>query len=281
MKSLGIDIGSSSVKVSLLDIASGECAASSANPATEMPIGSPQSGWAEQDPEMWWHYVCEGIRTIAAQGFAMSDVVSVGITYQMHGLVCLDRQGRPLRPSIIWCDSRAVEIGAEALEGIGREFCLAHTLNSPGNFTASKLAWVRRNEPGVFAQIHKFMLPGDYIAYRLSGRMSTSVSGLSEQILWDFEEERRADFVAGWYGIPPEMIPEAGVSIGTEARTDEAAERLLGIPAGTPISYRAGDQPNNAFRSTSWRRAKSPQQAARAAWYTASRTNAKPTRSRA
>lgn len=238
MKSLGIDIGSSSVKVSLLDIASGECAASSANPATEMPIGSPQSGWAEQDPEMWWHYVCEGIRTIAAQGFAMSDVVSVGITYQMHGLVCLDKQGRPLRPSIIWCDSRAVEIGAEALEGIGREFCLAHTLNSPGNFTASKLAWVRRNEPGVFAQIYKFMLPGDYIAYRLSGRMSTSVSGLSEQILWDFEEERRADFVAGWYGIPQEMIPEAGVSIGTEARTDEAAERLLGIPAGTPISYR-------------------------------------------
>ncbi|WP_443601867.1 xylulokinase, partial [Alistipes finegoldii] len=206
MKSLGIDIGSSSVKVSLLDIASGECAASSANPATEMPIGSPQSGWAEQDPEMWWHYVCEGIRTIAAQGFAMSDVVSVGITYQMHGLVCLDKQGRPLRPSIIWCDSRAVEIGAEALEGIGREFCLAHTLNSPGNFTASKLAWVRRNEPGVFAQIYKFMLPGDYIAYRLSGRMSTSVSGLSEQILWDFEEERRADFVAGWYGIPQEMI---------------------------------------------------------------------------
>lgn len=247
MKSLGIDIGSSSVKVSLLDIASGECAASSANPATEMPIGSPQSGWAEQDPEMWWHYVCEGIRTIAAQGFAMSDVVSVGITYQMHGLVCLDRQGRPLRPSIIWCDSRAVEIGAEALEGIGREFCLAHTLNSPGNFTASKLAWVRRNEPGVFAQIYKFMLPGDYIAYRLSGRMSTSVSGLSEQILWDFEEERRADFVAGWYGIPQKTIPEAGVSIGTEARTDEAAERLLGIPAGTPISYRAGDQPNNAF----------------------------------
>ena len=247
MKSLGIDIGSSSVKVSLLDIASGECAASSANPATEMPIGSPQSGWAEQDPEMWWHYVCEGIRTIAAQGFAMSDVVSVGITYQMHGLVCLDKQGRPLRPSIIWCDSRAVEIGAEALEGIGREFCLAHTLNSPGNFTASKLAWVRRNEPGVFAQIYKFMLPGDYIAYRLSGRMSTSVSGLSEQILWDFEEERRADFVAGWYGIPQEMIPEARVSIGTEARTDEAAERLLGIPAGTPISYRAGDQPNNAF----------------------------------
>lgn len=258
MKSLGIDIGSSSVKVSLLDIASGECAASSANPATEMPIGSPQSGWAEQDPEMWWHYVCEGIRTIAAQGFAMSDVVSVGITYQMHGLVCLDKQGRPLRPSIIWCDSRAVEIGAEALEGIGREFCLAHTLNSPGNFTASKLAWVRRNEPGIFAQIYKFMLPGDYIAYRLSGRMSTSISGLSEQILWDFEEERRADFVAGWYGIPQETIPEAGVSIGTEAARTKRPNGCWASPQALRSPTAPGTSPTTPFRSTSWRRAKSP-----------------------
>lgn len=247
MKSLGIDIGSSSVKVSLLDIASGECVASAANPTAEMPIDSPQSGWAEQEPEMWWRYVCEGVRAIAAQGFGMSEVVSVGITYQMHGLVCLDKAGRSLRPSIIWCDSRAVQIGDEALEGIGREFCLSHALNSPGNFTASKLAWVRRNDPGLFAQIHKFMLPGDYIAYRLSGRMSTSVSGLSEQILWDFMEERPAAFVADWYGIPQAMIPEADVSIGLQAHTDDAAEKLLGIPAGTPISYRAGDQPNNAF----------------------------------
>lgn len=246
MKSLGIDIGSSSVKVSLLDIATGACVASSTNPAQEMPIDAPQSGWAEQDPEMWWRYVCEGIRRIAAE-HPMSDVRSIGITYQMHGLVCLDEAGRPLRRSIIWCDSRAVGIGAEALEALGRDRCLEHVLNSPGNFTASKLAWVKRNEPELFAKVHKFMLPGDYIAYRLSGRMSTSISGLSEQILWDFREERLARFVADWYGIPERMIPEADVSIGIQARTDEAAERLLGIPAGTPISYRAGDQPNNAF----------------------------------
>lgn len=205
-----------------------------------MPIEALRSGWAEQDPEMWWHYVREGIRQIAVK-HPMREVAAIGITYQMHGLVALSEEGEPLRKSIIWCDSRAVGIGAEALEGIGREFCLEHTLNSPGNFTASKLAWVKRNEPEIFAKIHKFMLPGDYIAYRLSGRMSTSISGLSEQILWDFKEERRADFVADRYGIPHAMIPDADVSIGIQAHTDAATERELGIPAGTPISYRAGD----------------------------------------
>lgn len=251
MKSLGIDIGSSSVKVSLLEIATGECVASATNPAQEMPIEAPLAGWAEQDPEMWWHYVCEGIRQIAtALPGAMREVVSIGITYQMHGLVCLDRAGRPLRKAIIWCDSRAVEIGAGALEAIGRDFCLGHALNSPGNFTASKLAWVKRHEPELFARIDRFMLPGDYIAFRLSGERNTTVSGLSEQILWDFQEERRADFVADCYGIPHGMIPEAVPSIGIGARTDAATERLLGIPARTPISYRAGDQPNNAFSLT-------------------------------
>ncbi len=246
MKSLGIDIGSSSVKVSLLDIASGECIASSTNPQQEMPIEALQSGWAEQDPEMWWHYVVEGIRKIG-KDHPMSEVAAIGITYQMHGLVALAKDHKPLRKAIIWCDSRAVEIGAEALEQIGRDICLEHALNSPGNFTASKLAWVKRNEPELFDQIDKFVLPGDYIAYRLSGSLSTSISGLSEQILWDFKEERRADFIADYYGIPHTMIPEAGMSIGIEARTDAATETLLGIKEGTPIAYRAGDQPNNAF----------------------------------
>lgn len=244
--SLGIDVGSSSVKVSLMDIATGECLASSTNPSQEMPIDAVHSGWAEQDPEMWWQYVVEGINKIAQQ-YPMSDVACIGISYQMHGLVVLDKEHKPLRKSIIWCDSRAVEIGAEALSAIGREYCLEHALNSPGNFTASKLAWVKRNEPELFEKIDSFILPGDYIAYRLSGRVSTSVSGLSEQILWDFKQEQRADFVADYYGIPHDIIPEAGVSIGVEARTNKFAEELLGIPEGTPISYRAGDQPNNAF----------------------------------
>ena len=246
-KSLGIDVGSSSVKVSLLDIESGVCVASATCPSQEMPIDAPQAGWAEQDPDMWWRYAVEGIRRIAAEGHSMKEVCAVGITYQMHGLVVVDDEGKPLRKSIIWCDSRAVGIGAEALEALGHQNCLSRTLNSPGNFTASKLAWVKRNEPELFGRIRYAMLPGDYIAYRLSGRISTTVSGLSEQILWDFSQGARADFVADYYGIPHSMLPEAGVSIGTEAVTDEAAERETGIPAGTPISYRAGDQPNNAF----------------------------------
>ena len=246
MKTLGIDMGSSSVKVSLMDVETGRCIASSTNPKVEMPIDAPQSGWAEQDPEMWWRYICDGIRAVA-EGNSLADVRAIGITYQMHGLVMLDKAGRPLRKAIIWCDSRAVGIGADAFDALGHERCLTHLLNSPGNFTASKAAWVRSNEPDIFARADKFMLPGDYAAYRLSGCISTTESGLSEQILWDFAEGRRADFVADHYGIPLSMIPEAGCSIGIGAATDKETEKLFGIPAGTPISYRAGDQPNNAF----------------------------------
>ncbi len=190
--------------------------------------------------------MCEGLRRISAD-VPLSEVAAIGITYQMHGLVCLDKSGNVLRPSIIWCDSRAVETGARALEEMGREETLRRLLNSPGNFTASKMAWVARNEPGIFARVDKFMLPGDYIAFRLSGETGTTESGLSEQILWDFAEGRRADFVAQHYGIPETMIPAAKHSIGIQCHTSAGTEAATGIPEGTPISYRAGDQPNNAF----------------------------------
>ncbi len=246
MYSLGIDIGSSSVKVSLLDVASGKCVQSVTNPKTEAPIRAPQKGWAEQAPDMWWDYIRQGVLELSGS-YRMRDVVSVGITYQMHGLVAVDKKVRPVRDSIIWCDSRAVQIGAEALEGIGYEKCMSHLLNSPGNFTASKLAWVKRNEPDRYAKIWKFMLPGDYIVYKLSGEVSTTATGLSEQILWDFKEARRADFVAEYFGIDTALIPDVAPSIGVSARTNAATEQSLGIPEGTPIAYRAGDQPNNAF----------------------------------
>ncbi len=246
MKTLGIDIGSSSVKVALMEVNSGECIASATLPAVEMPIESVQTGWAEQDPAMWWDYVCKGIAQLA-QRYAMDEVAAIGITYQMHGLVCLDKEGRLLRKSIIWCDSRAVSIGARAFDAIGHERCLSQTLNAPGNFTASKLAWVKENEPETFSRIHKFMLPGDYIAYLLSGEISTTSGGLSEQILWDFKNNETAGFIAAHYGIPENYIPGYHPSLGIQAHTNEATEKLLGIKKGTPITYRAGDQPNNAF----------------------------------
>lgn len=246
MYSLGIDIGSSSIKVSMMEIESGRCVASSTNPTTEMPIDAIQSGWAEQDPEMWWRYVCEGITKIG-QEVDLREVKSIGISYQMHGLVILGSDGKPLRKAIIWCDSRAVEIGAEAYSTIGEDRCREHLLNSPGNFTASKLAWVERNEPEIFAQIDKMMLPGDYIAYKLSGAIATTNTGLSEGILWDFKENRLADFVADYYKIPSSMIADRVAAIGIVAHTNSSTEAEIGITEGTPISYRAGDQPNNAF----------------------------------
>ncbi len=246
MYSLGIDVGSSSVKVSLLDIESGNCVCASGNPKTEAPIRSVRKSWAEQSPESWWNYLCDGLREISSK-YDLRSVVSVGISYQMHGLVALDRDLKPVRDAIIWCDSRAVETGQEALEGIGREKCMTRLLNSPGNFTASKLAWVKRNEPETYARIYKFMLPGDYIAFRLSGELSTTATGLSEGILWDFKDNCRADFVADWFGIEKDKFCEVVPALGSVIRTDAATEAIFGIPAGTPVSYRAGDQPNNAF----------------------------------
>ena len=246
MYSLGIDVGSSSVKVSLLDIESGKCVCSSTNPKVEAPIIAEQKGWAEQDPQSWWNYLCDGVTQMEAT-HDMSKVASIGISYQMHGLVAVDKDCKPVRNSIIWCDSRAVGIGAEALEGIGYEKCMSHLLNSPGNFTASKLAWVKRNEPEVYEKIWKFMLPGDYIAYLLTSEVTTTATGLSEGILWDFKNNSRADFVANYYGIGKDKFPTVVPALGVQARTTAGVASLLGIPEGTPVSYRAGDQPNNAF----------------------------------
>ena len=247
MYSLGIDIGSSSVKVSLLDIQSGKCVAAATNPKTEAPITAVRKGWAEQSPDMWWIQILNGVAEIAAAGYSMYEVGCIGITYQMHGLVAVGADGKPVRDAIIWCDSRAVDTGAKAFDSIGREKCLEHLLGSPGNFTASKLAWVKENEPAIFSKIVRFMLPGDYIAYKLSGKVATTETGLSEQTLWDFKDGRRADFVADYFGFSPNLIPSTVPSIGVQAVTNADTQALLGIPEGTPISYRAGDQPNNAF----------------------------------
>ncbi len=246
MKTLGVDIGSSSIKVSMLDTVSGECVASVTLPSREMKINAPQAGWAEQSPMMWWEYVSEGIKQLTAQT-DKSDIKAIGITYQMHGLVCIDKCGEPLRDAIIWCDSRAVGIGAEAFEAIGAEKCLSSALNSPGNFTASKLAWVKRNQGDIFDRVDKFMLPGDFVLMKLCGDKSTTYSGLSEQILWDFKEDKVADFVVDYYGINSDTIPESHPSIGVQGRVLDSVASELGLPEGVVVSYRAGDQPNNAF----------------------------------
>lgn len=245
---LGYDIGSSSVKASLVKIESGECIAGAFHPKQEMPIKAIKPGWAEQDPEMWWENLKLATREVmATSGIKGNGIKAIGISYQMHGLVCIDKEHKVLRPSIIWCDSRAVEIGAKASRDIGENKCLSHLLNSPGNFTASKLKWVKENEPDIYEKIYKIMLPGDYIALKLTGEICSSISGLSEGMFWDFKTNSVADFLLDYYGFSPELLPDLKNTFSEQGRISPLAAQELGLMAGIPISYRAGDQPNNAF----------------------------------
>ncbi len=245
---LGLDIGSSFVKASLLDAGTGRAAAAASAPASEMAIAAPRPGWAEQDPRDWWRHAVTATREVLARtGAAPASVRGIGISYQMHGLVLVDRRGNPLRPSIIWCDSRAVPVGEAAFDRIGRLTCLARVLNSPGNFTAAKLAWVKANEPDVFAAADKAMLPGDYIALRLTGKAATTASGLSEGVLWDFLDHGPSADVLDALGLPARLLPDLVRTFGDQGTVGEEAAAETGLAAGTPVSYRAGDQPNNAF----------------------------------
>ena len=245
---LGYDIGSSSVKASLVNVDSGKCVASSFFPKTEAEIIAVQPGWAEQDPKSWWENLKLATQAIMAEsGVAKDEIAAIGISYQMHGLVCVDKDNKVLRPAIIWCDSRAVPYGQKAFETLGVEKCLSSLLNSPGNFTASKLAWVKEHEPEVYERIHKIMLPGDYIAMMLSGEICTTVSGLSEGMFWDFQNHKVADFLMDYYGFSSSLIPEIRPTFSEQGRVNTFAANELGLKEGTPITYRAGDQPNNAL----------------------------------
>lgn len=248
---LGFDVGSSSIKASLVDVDSRTCVATVSAPEQEMPITARRSDWAEQDPRMWWRYMVECTQLLRRQ-WRLDQVASVGISYQMHGLVAVDSDGNPLRDAIIWCDSRAVPYGEQAYTALGgAEAVLPRLLNSPGNFTASKLAWVQEHEPELYQQIQYIMLPGDWLAYRMTGTAATTMGGLSEGILWDFSRGEPAQIVLDHFNFDPALIPPVRENIATPEAphglvTAEAAEEL-GIPAGTPVSYRAGDQPNNAL----------------------------------
>lgn len=245
---LGIDVGSSSVKASLLEVSTGRCAGCAFHPETELKIESPQPGFAEQSPESWYDCAKHAVRgAMHAAGAKPGDVKAVGIAYQMHGLVCVDKDQTVLRPAIIWCDSRAVPYGEEAFKALGSDLCLGHLMNSPGNFTAAKLAWIKENEPGCFKKIDKIMLPGDWLAMRLTGKVSTTVSGLSEGMFWDFKEEKPAGFLLDHWGFDEALFADIVPAFGNQGAVSEEAAADFGLAAGTPVSYRGGDQPNNAL----------------------------------
>ncbi|MDO3384420.1 FGGY family carbohydrate kinase [Gilvimarinus sp. SDUM040013] len=244
---LGLDIGSSSTKLSVIEGATGRTLAAVSHPEAELAIDSPEAGFAEQDPATWWHCVQEGLKKISAQGVDLKQVEAIGISYQMHGLVLVDAQQQVLRPAIIWCDSRAVPYGEAAFEALGADYCFDRLLNSPGNFTAAKLRWVQENRPEVFAKVHKAMLPGDYIAMKLSGEINTTATGLSEGTFWDYQKRAPAAELLQHWGMDADLLPDIVPTIGEQCQVSDAAAAELGLTAGVKISYRGGDQPNNAF----------------------------------
>lgn len=245
---LGIDIGTSSVKVSVVDGHTQRAVVSAYYPDTEARIETPQPGWAEQSPGDWWERFLTAYQRVLATGkFDPKAIGAIGIAYQMHGLVILDKKGEVLRPSIIWCDSRAVTVGERANQALGVQFCLEHYLNSPGNFTAAKLAWVKENEPAIYAEVAHMMLPGDYIAYLLTGKITASPSSLSEAVLWDFKEEKPAQKILEYYGFDESVLAPVQPVFSVHGQLEPAVAAILKCRPGIPISYKAGDQVNNAL----------------------------------
>ncbi|WP_347157768.1 xylulokinase [Pontibacter chitinilyticus] len=245
---LGIDIGTSSIKVSVVDAQTQQCVASAQYPDTETAITSTQPGWAEQSPEMWWEHAQMALGRANASGkYNPQDIGAIGIAYQMHGLVVVDKQQQVLRDSIIWCDSRAVEIGNSAFDAIGHEKSLSHLLNSPGNFTASKLAWVKKNEPQTYEKVQSVLLPGDFIAMKLTGAITTSPSALSEGVFWDFQQDALSEDVLQYFKFEKELIPEVKPVFSEHGRLRPEVAAQLGLKAGIPVTYKSGDQPNNAL----------------------------------
>jgi len=245
---IGYDIGSSSIKVALVEAKSGKKIVVLNEPQNEMEIVSLHPNWAEQDPEIWWEHICVATkRAIRESNIDASKISGIGISYQMHGLVIVDEKCNPLRNAIIWCDSRAIEIGNKAFAEIGEQKCGTHLLNSPGNFTASKLKWVKENEPDIYQKIYKYMLPGDFIASKLTGEITTTKNGLSEGMLWDYKENKVANWLLDYYGIDQSLTPTIVENFTNQGFVNEKASKESGLPIGIPVVYRAGDQPNNAL----------------------------------
>jgi xylulokinase len=245
---LGIDVGTSSIKVAIVDPQTQATLATAQYPGSEAPILSKMPGWAEQSPDTWWSHAQQAILKAHASGaYDPREIGAIGIAYQMHGLVLVDKDQQVLRDSIIWCDSRAVPYGDAAFMHIGEKKCLSHLLNSPGNFTAAKLAWVKEQEPEIYGRVSKVMLPGDFIAMKLTGEVTTSISALSEGIFWDFKEDALSEDVFNYFGFDKDFIPPVRPVFSPHGGLRAEVARVLGLKQGIPVTYKAGDQPNNAL----------------------------------
>ena len=234
---IGIDLGTSAVKLLLMD---GEGKILNVV-SREYPLMFPQPGWSEQDPDAWIRETWAGI-TELTEGFDKSKIAGIGAGGQMHGLVVLDENDHVIRPAILWNDGRTSAEVDYLNNVIGKDVLSAETANIAfAGFTAPKLLWMSRNEPENFARIRKIMLPKDYVNYRLSGVHCTDYSDASGMLLLDVQNKCWSGKMLKICGITEEQMPklfESFEPVGT-ILPETAAE--LGLPKTVVIAAGAGD----------------------------------------
>lgn len=236
---LGIDLGTSGTKTVLFDQEGhGICSCT-----VEYPMYQPHNGWAEQDPQDWWHAAVETIQTVLKKsGVDPKDVVSLGISGQMHGLVMLDEKGQVLRRSIIWCDQRTQAECDEIHEKVGREKLIAITANPAlTGFTLSKVLWVRNHEPEVYAKCRHILLPKDYVRYMLTGDFATEVSDASGMQMLDVPNRCWSDELLNILDIDKSLLAKVYESCEVTGHVSEEAAALTGLSAETLVVGGAGD----------------------------------------
>jgi xylulokinase len=212
------------------------------------PIQMPKAGWAEQNPEDWWHATIEAVRTaVERSGAAGAEIASIGLSGQMHGVTLLDKANVVLRPAIIWCDQRTQPQCDWITNRVGAER-LIRLVSNPAitGFSAPKLLWIRDHEPRLYERAAHLLLPKDYVRLRLTGEFATDVSDASGTLVFDVVNRRWSEEVLEILQIDRAILPVARESVEVSGAISSEAALLTGLRARTPVMAGAGDQAASA-----------------------------------
>jgi xylulokinase len=238
---LGLDIGTTGSRAVIMDEEGTVRAAASGDHA---PMKQLQPTWAEQDPEDWWHAAQEAIRAALRQAdIRGSDIVGIGLSGQMHGVVLLDEHHQVVRPSIIWCDQRSQAQADWFTAKIGEERLKEITCNPAlTGFSVPKLLWIRDHEPAHFERMRMLLLPKDYIRFRLTGQFATEVSDAAGTLLLDVPGRHWSSEILDALHLRLDQLPTVAESHEPTTRISSEAAELTGLKSGTPVVGGGGDQ---------------------------------------
>jgi len=238
---IGIDVGTSGTKTALFDTKGNTVM----KVTVEYPLYTPKEGWAEQKPEDWYNAVIQGLRIISKE-YPDANILAIGLTGQMHGLVMLDDEGEVLRDSIIWCDQRTEKECGEITKRVKN---LVEITANPAitGFTASKILWVRNNEYEIYKKCRHILLPKDYIRYKLTGAFATDVSDASGMQLLDIKRRSWSKEVLDDLDIDINLLPQCFESVEITGYLTESAARLCGLKSGIPVVAGGGDNAASAI----------------------------------